>query len=184
MRSTSVRHRSMQIARGRLSAAHAGLAAMSAVLAWEWTLSASHKITSDFAGQFPTFIESSIGQGRPGVVNDLLAHVVLRAPTVFALSVIALDVALAAVFAAAAFALFVVAKGGLRLVAAALAIAAATSLTFAVSLAVVNGDTVPWQLRGDAFESGVAVEYLLAGVSGAALIGAVMTVRRARVSAS
>src|SRR5260370_829600 len=76
----AVIHRSLRVARGRLSTAHAGLAATSAVLAWEWTLSTSHKVTSDFSGQFPVFIASSMGQGRPRVVNDFLAHALLRPP--------------------------------------------------------------------------------------------------------
>jgi hypothetical protein len=176
----AVIQRSLRVARGRLSTAHAGLAATSAVLAWEWTLSTSHKVTSDFSGQFPVFIASSMGQGRPRVVNDFLAHVVLRAPTVFALSVIGLEAALAACFAAAALTLLVAGTRGLRIASAGLAVAAATSLGFAVSLAIIDGDTVPWQLRADAFASGVAVEYLLAGISAAVLTGAVITLRRAR----
>lgn len=162
----------------QLSTVHAGLATMTAVLAWEWAASASHKITSDFVREFPIFIHSSIDPSKPGVFNELLSNVLLRAPTLFALTAIALEAVLGVVFTAATVALFVVQPQRLAPMCAAVVAAAAVSFPLAVSLAIINGDALPWNLRGNGFESGITVEYLLAGVSLASLTGATVALRR------
>jgi len=153
-----------------------GLIALLALQAWVWTASALPKVTSGaFLTGFARFVATA-PPTRPVVYGHLVTRVVLAAPSLFAWGAIATECLLALTFTVATVVVLwrrgvvplrlIVAVGGASLVGAG----------FALNLALLVGDPAPWKL-GDPFDSGVAIEYLLVGLSLATATAAIATIR-------
>ena len=153
-----------------------GLIALLALQAWVWTASALPKVTSGaFLTGFARFVATA-PPTRPVVYGHLVTRVVLAAPSLFAWGAIATECLLALTFTVATVVVLwrrgvvplrlIVAVGGASLVGAG----------FALNLALLVGDPAPWKL-GDPFDSGVAIEYLLVGLSLATAAAAIGTIR-------
>lgn len=139
-----------------------GLVALLYLQAWVWTASVLPKITSTaFVSGFAGFVGAA--HSHPAVYARVLGRIVHLAPSLIAASAVAVEVGLALTFVGGLVALLRH-RGRLpgRL---ALTIAAASLLgaVWALNLALLDGDPTPWTL-GDPFDSGVAFEYLLAGL--------------------
>jgi hypothetical protein len=156
--------------------ASAGLIALLALQAWVWTASMLPKVTSGaFLTGFARFVATPIPT-RPVGYGHLVTHLVLAAPSLFAWGAIATECALALTFTVAT--VIMLARRGsvpLRLIVAAAA-ASLIGAGFALNLALLVGDPAPWTL-GDPFAGGVAIEYLLVGLSLATAATAIATIR-------
>jgi hypothetical protein len=156
--------------------ASVGLIALLALQAWVWTASALPKVTSGaFLTGFARFVATP-PPTRPVVYGHLVTRIVLAAPSLFAWGAIATECLLALTFTVAT--LVMLARRGrvpLRLIVATAA-ASLVGAGFALNLALLVGDPAPWTL-GDPFDSGVAIEYLLVGLSLATAAAAIGTIR-------
>jgi hypothetical protein len=156
--------------------ASVALIALLALQAWVWTASALPKVTSGaFLTGFARFVATA-PPTRPVVYGHLVTRVVLAAPSLFAWGAIATECLLALTFTVAT--VVVLCRRGvvpLRLIAA-VGAASLIGAGFALNLALLVGDPAPWKL-GDPFDSGVAIEYLLVGLSLATAAAAVGTIR-------
>lgn len=162
---------------GALRGGGPGLAAMLVLQAWVWVSSVLPKLVSNgFLGGFTRFVGSA-QPGRPAVYDHLLRSVVLAAPSLFAWAALGTELGLAVTFTVAALAVLRLGPRVPRQVLVAAAVASLLGVGFALNLALLAGDPAPWTL-GDPFGSGVALEYLLAGLSGATAVAAISSVRR------
>jgi hypothetical protein len=153
-----------------------GLAALRVLQAWVWVSSVLPKLVSNgFLGGFTRFVGSA-QPGRPVAYDHVLRSVVLAAPSLFAWAALGTELALAVTFTVAALAVLRRRRPPHRSVLLAVAVASLLGIGFALNLALLAGDAAPWTL-GDPFASGVAVEYLLAGLSGATAVTAISALR-------
>lgn len=161
--------------------AYASLAAVCLVLAWEWLVSGFDKLASTgFVGSFGSYVSAHLRPGLPGFYDAFLRSVVVGHPRVFAVGSIVTELTLGFSLLIAAAVLLLRLPGLVRATLTGVLAAGAGGVIFAVNLAVLNGDPLPWQLGGGAFQSGVPVEYLLAMISFAAAVGAAILLRRTR----
>jgi hypothetical protein len=154
-----------------------GLAALLVLQAWVWVSSVLPKLVSDtFLGGFTRFV-GTMQPGRPVIYDHLLRSVVLAAPSLFAWAALGTELALALTFTMAALAVLRPRRPAPRSVLVAVALASLVGVGFALNLALLVGDPSPWTLA-DPFGGGVALEYLLAGLSAATAVTAISAVRR------
>ena len=150
----------------------AGVAPLLVLQAWVWVASAVAKLVSpQFLRGFSGFVAQGITPDKPAVYDDFLHRVVLGAPGLFAFGSIATEVLLGTVFTVTVVALLTGRDGALRPLLTAAMIASGVGAVFAVNLALLAGDGAPWRI-GSPFDSGVPVEYLLAGLSVAGAVAA------------
>ena len=160
----------------------AGVAPLLVLQAWVWVASAVSKLISpQFVQGFSGFVAQGITADKPAVYDDFLQRVILGAPGLFAFASIVTELLLGTVFTVTAIALLTGRNGALRPLLTAAMMASAVGAVFAVNLALLAGDAAPWQV-GSPFDSGVPVEYLLAGLSVAGAVAALGA--RRRLSAS
>jgi hypothetical protein len=161
------------------AAGSAGLTGLMGLQAWVWTSSVLPKITSStFLTGFVRFVGTAPPM-RPALYGHLVTPVILAAPALFAVGAMVTELALAVTFIVTTVALLRSRRSAPRGVLLAGAIASVVAAGFALNLALLVGDAVPWTL-GDPFDSGVAVEYLLVGLG---LVTAVTTFTTIRASA-
>ena len=129
----------------------AGLTGLMGLQAWVWSASVLPKVTSaTFLTGFVRFVGTA-PPTRPAIYSHLVTPIVLAAPALFAVGALVTELALAVTFIAATLALLRH-RGS------------APRRLLALNLAHLAGDAAPWTL-GDPFASGVAIEYLLVGLS-------------------
>jgi hypothetical protein len=169
-------HPAAQAARVR-SGPSAGLVALVALQAWVWTASALPKLTSrTFLIGFARFVATP-APTRPALYGRLVTHLVLVAPSLFAWGALLTESALALTFTVATV-VMLGRRGSLpRPLTLMTAAASLVGAGFALNLALLVGDPAPWTL-GDPFDSGVALEYLLVGLSLATAVSTIATIRR------
>lgn len=161
--------------------AYGSIAAVCAVLAWEWTVSGLDKLVNHiFVDSFASYVSGTVKPDSPAVWRALLTGVVVPHARLFAIGSIALELTLATTFAAAAVALVLRTRHLVRPALFAVLGAGAVSTGFAANLAILNNDAPPWKLTGAPFGSGVPVEYLLLLISVAGVVGAGILLRRTR----
>ncbi|HEX3604634.1 MAG TPA: hypothetical protein VH134_01840 [Candidatus Dormibacteraeota bacterium] len=163
---------------GATAGTSTGLVGLMALQAWVWTASMLPKVTSGaFLGGFARFVGTA-----PPTRNALYGHVVtpivLAAPSIFAVGALATELALAATFAVTTVVLVRRRRSVPRRLLVAGAVASLVAAGFALNLALLVGDAAPWRL-GDPFDSGVPVEYLLAGLGLVTAVSAITALRTA-----
>jgi len=142
----------------------AGLTGLMGLQAWVWSASVLPKVTSaTFLTGFVRFVGTA-PPTRPAIYSHLLTPIVLAAPALFAVGALVTELALAVTFIAATLALLRHRGSAPRRVLLAGTVASLIAAGFALNLALLAGDAAPWTL-GDPFASGVAIEYLLVGLS-------------------
>jgi hypothetical protein len=143
-----------------------GLAALLVLQAWVWVSSVLPKLVSDtFLSGF-THVVATMQPGRPAIYDHLLRSVVLAAPSLFAWAALGTELALAITFTVAALAVLRPRRAVPRALLVAASLASLLGIGFALNLALLDGDPAPWTLA-DPFGGGVALEYLVAGLSAA-----------------
>jgi hypothetical protein len=154
-----------------------GLAALLVLQAWVWVSSVLPKLVSDtFLSGFTRFV-GTMQPGRPGIYDHVLRSVVLAAPSLFAWAALGTELALALTFTVAALAVLRPRRAIPRALLVAASLASLVGIGFALNLALLAGDAAPWTLA-DPFGGGVALEYLVAGLSAATALTAISAVRR------
>jgi hypothetical protein len=154
-----------------------GLAALLVLQAWVWVSSVLPKLVSDtFLGGFTRFV-GTMQPGRPAIYDHVLRSVVLAAPSLFAWAALGTELALALTFTVAALAVLRPRRAVPRALLVAASLASLVGIGFALNLALLDGDPAPWTLA-DPFGGGVALEYLVAGLSAATAVAAISAVRR------
>jgi hypothetical protein len=155
----------------------AGLAALLLLQAWVWIASMLPKlVSSSFLNGFGRFV-STAPPGRPVLYDHVLRSVVLAAPSLFAWVALGTELGLALTFTVVALAVLRPRRPLPRRLLVAVALASLVGVGFALNLALLVGDAAPWTLH-DPFDSGVAVEYLQAGLCAATAVVAISAVRR------
>ena len=150
----------------------AGTAALVSLQAWVWSSSVVPKLTSTtFVHGFAGFVAQGGQAGQSGWYDAILQRVLLAAPSVFAIGAITAELGLGVTFTITAIALLTRRTDVIRPLLGVAAAASAVGAIFAINLAVLASDPAPWH-TGSPFDSGVAIEYLIAGLS---LAGAVAT---------
>lgn len=153
-----------------------GLVGLMALQAWVWTASVLPKLTSGaFLNGFVRFVGTA-PPTRSAVYGHLVVPVVLAAPALFAVGALVTELALAAIFIVATVALLRHRRSVPRHLLVAGTVASLIAAGFALNLALLVGDAAPWTL-GDPFDSGVAVEYLLAGLALVTAMSAITAIR-------
>lgn len=153
-----------------------GLAALLVLQAWVWVSSVLPKLVSDtFLSGFTRFV-GAMQPGRPAIYDHVLRTVVLAAPSLFAWAALGTELALAVTFSVATVAVLRSRRAVPRHLLVAVAVASLLGTGLAVNLALLAGDPAPWALA-DPFGGGVALEYLLAGLSAAGAVTAISAVR-------
>lgn len=159
--------------------AYASLAALCAVLSWEWTVSTLDKVVNRvFVDNFASYVMGTVRPGSPALYRDFLTRGVVPHARFFALLSIGTEAVLAVSFALASVALVLRLRALVRPVLMGVLVASAGSAVFAVNLAILNGDPLPWSVTGAPFQAGIPVEYLLTLVSMAGVVGAGILLRR------
>ena len=153
-----------------------GLVALLGVQAWVWTASVLPKVTSGtFLNGFARFVARA-PRGRPVFYSRLVSDTVLVAPSLFAWGAIVTESLLA--FILTVVAVVALRRGSAsRLLLLVSVVASLVGAGFALNLALLVGDHAPWAL-GHPFDSGVAVEYLLAGLALATAASAIAIIRQ------
>lgn len=147
---------------------YSGLLALAVLQVWVWGASAIPKLTSlRFVQGFGGFVGTPT-PGRPALYQQLVVGGVLAAPSVFAWASLLLETTLALAFIGVSVLIVrdrgILSRGTRRIAGAASLISAG----FALNLALLVGDPAPWSLQNP-FDSGVSLEYLIAGLALAGL---------------
>jgi hypothetical protein len=147
---------------------YSGLLALAVLQVWVWGASAIPKLTSlRFVQGFGGFVGTPT-PGRPALYQQLVVGSVLVAPAVFAWASLLLEAALALAFVGVSVLIVrgrgILSRGTRRIVVT----ASLLSAGFALNLALLVGDPAPWSLQNP-FDSGVSLEYLIAGLALAGL---------------
>jgi hypothetical protein len=161
-----------------------GLLALAMLQVWVWGSSAIPKLTSlRFVHGFGAFVATP-APGRPALYEQLVVRGALAAPSVFAWASLLMETTLALTFVGVSV-MIVRGRGMLSRGTRRVALAASlVSAGFALNLALLVGDPAPWSLQNP-FDSGVSLEYLVAGLALAGLAVAWRAgVDRARASSS
>jgi hypothetical protein len=147
---------------------YSGLLALTVLQVWVWGASAIPKLTSlRFVQGFGGFVGTPT-PGRPAIYQQLVVGGALAAPAFFAWASLLLETALALAFVGVSV-LIVRSRGFLSRGTRRIAVTASLlSAGFALNLALLVGDPAPWSLQNP-FDSGVSLEYLIAGMALAGL---------------